>query len=330
MTIKSSGTQLRFSEIEDEFGSNPKRSLGQYRAYSIFFTNKVIGELGNVITGYLPLDDGIPTQGEIKFSDFYSKKLNIVVDLHSSGSSSYNVNAYTNRFATGAYKVVGGFRPTLNTSEWQGGKKVIIHINNTFGSDGASNVNDVAVDMGSVNSSNWPTDTSFAIDVGSQGLVVGKGGKGGNGGDDKGGGEDGENGTSAMRIKSGLTPTIKSGGAIIAGGGGGGGGAGAEQNDRFMFFRDYDSAGGGGGGGGAGLPAGQGGSGGNPGGGSGGSGTLTAGGNAGGGATDDESIGSNGGNGGNPGAAGGNGNGGSNRSGGDGSGKPGGNQYVTF
>ena len=31
MTIKSSGTQLAFTEIEAEFGDNPERSLGQYR-----------------------------------------------------------------------------------------------------------------------------------------------------------------------------------------------------------------------------------------------------------------------------------------------------------
>ena len=31
MTIKNSGSQLSFSEIESEFGNNPARSLGQYR-----------------------------------------------------------------------------------------------------------------------------------------------------------------------------------------------------------------------------------------------------------------------------------------------------------
>ena len=31
MTIKASGNQLAFSEIEAEFGGTPARSLGQYR-----------------------------------------------------------------------------------------------------------------------------------------------------------------------------------------------------------------------------------------------------------------------------------------------------------
>ena len=61
MTIKSSGTQLSFSEIEAEFGSNSERSLGDYRL------TQNVGELSN-----LPLDSGVPTSGEIKFSDFYS------------------------------------------------------------------------------------------------------------------------------------------------------------------------------------------------------------------------------------------------------------------
>ena len=63
MTIKSSGTQLSFSEIEAEFGSNSERSLGDYRL------TQSVGELSN-----LPLDSGVPTSGEIKFSDFYNKR----------------------------------------------------------------------------------------------------------------------------------------------------------------------------------------------------------------------------------------------------------------
>jgi len=74
MTIKSSGSSLSFSEIEAEFGANGSRSLGSYRL------TQNIGSLSN-----LPLDSGIPTSGEIKFSDFYSKKLNVVVDCHSGG-----------------------------------------------------------------------------------------------------------------------------------------------------------------------------------------------------------------------------------------------------
>ena len=60
MTIKASGTQLGFQEIEAEFGAQSPRSLGSYR-----HTQTVNGLVFNGI------DSGIPTSGEIKFSDFY-------------------------------------------------------------------------------------------------------------------------------------------------------------------------------------------------------------------------------------------------------------------
>ena len=87
MAIKNSGTSLSFQEIEDEFGQNPGRSLGRYKSSHPDFGNKNLGDLTD-----LPLDTGIPATGEIKFSDFYSKRLNVVVDLHSSGSTNYNHN----------------------------------------------------------------------------------------------------------------------------------------------------------------------------------------------------------------------------------------------
>ena len=40
MTIKAAGSQLKFSEIEAEFGSNPGRSLGRYRSTHPDFTNE--------------------------------------------------------------------------------------------------------------------------------------------------------------------------------------------------------------------------------------------------------------------------------------------------
>ena len=49
--IKPSGSSLAFTEIENEFGENPKRSLGTYRV------SQNVGSLTN-----LPLDDGIPQE----------------------------------------------------------------------------------------------------------------------------------------------------------------------------------------------------------------------------------------------------------------------------
>ena len=105
MAIKSSGQQLKFSEIEKEFGENPARSLGRYKSSHPNFKNENPGGLSN-----LPLDIGIPTgtNDEIKFSQFYNKRLNIVVDLYSGGEENRK-NAKT-EFQNGNAKVVGGYK----------------------------------------------------------------------------------------------------------------------------------------------------------------------------------------------------------------------------
>ena len=319
MAIKNSGTSLSFQEIEDEFGQNPGRSLGRYRNTHPDFGNKNLGELTN-----LPLDTGIPTSGEIKFSDFYSKRANIVVDLHSFGNATFNHNAYTNRFANGNYNIVGNYRTSVSKNTWQGGKKVIIHINKQFGSSGASSVNHFALEMGNISDSitnAWPTATTFAIDVGSSGLVGGKGGNGGDSGDEETTGENGGNGTSGMKIHSGFQDEITGESNIFGGGGGGGSGSGAEQND----WGDRNSAAGGRGGGGAGLPGGEGGNeNANE------DGTANAGGDGINGTNNAEAVGGNGGNGGGRNQNGGNASGGRNLEGTNGSGGTAGNQYVFY
>ena len=95
MTIKSSGSSLAFSEIEAEFGANGSRSLGAYRV------SQSVGELS------LPLDSSIPTSGQIKFSDFYSKSLNVVVDMHS-GSTEFRKSARSDKWNNNQVTVVGG------------------------------------------------------------------------------------------------------------------------------------------------------------------------------------------------------------------------------
>ena len=58
--------------MKQSLGSNGTRSLGSYRL------TQNVGSLSN-----LPLDIGSTNFWRIKFSDFYSKRLNIVVDCHS-------------------------------------------------------------------------------------------------------------------------------------------------------------------------------------------------------------------------------------------------------
>tara|TARA_B100000212_G_scaffold169328_1_gene127390 strand:- start:209 stop:1615 length:1407 start_codon:yes stop_codon:yes gene_type:complete len=254
MTLQSSG-QIKFSDITAEFGQPSGKNIGAYRV------SQNIGSLTN-----LPLDTGIPQSGQISFSNFRGKEANIIVDCHSFGSTNYNQDAYQNRFATGNFNVVGGFRTSVPKSAWQGGKTVIININKQFSSSGASSRNHFALAVGRYNNNNsqhgWPTSTELSVVVGSQGSVVGKGGNGGSGG--YGGnavsnaGNGGE-GTSALKIHSGMSISGES--RIRGGGGGGGGGVGITgipESDDEAQVRAF----GGGGGGGAGIPAGTGGAGG--------------------------------------------------------------------
>ena len=251
MTLQSTG-QLKFSDITAEFGQPSGKNIGAYRV------SQNIGSLTN-----LPLDTGIPQSGEISFSDFRGKEANIIVDCHSFGSTNYNQDAYQNRFATGNFDVVGGFRTSVPKSAWQGGKTVIININKQFSSSGASSRNHFALAVGRYNNNNsqhgWPTSTELSVVVGSQGSVVGKGGNGGNagyGGNAVLNAGNGGEGTSALKIHSGMSISGES--RIRGGGGGGGGGLGitgipdSDDEDQIKAY-------GGGGGGGAGIPAGTGG-----------------------------------------------------------------------
>ena len=237
MAINSSGSPLSFSEIESECGSNNSRRLGNYRV------SQTVGSLSNK-----PLDTGIPQSGPISFSQFYDKRLNVVVDFHSGGQE-LRQNAKS-RYNNNSVTVIGGFR-----GRKEGGSKILIHVNKTIGSAKGNQAN-VALRTGS-----WNSDVVLSVDIGSSGRLYGAGGDGGKGADSwsDGGsqnGGSGGNGTSALGIEHEETAVnVQSGGKIHAGAPGGGGGAGARQVDSGA-----DRSGcGGGGGGGAGLPAGDGG-----------------------------------------------------------------------
>ena len=212
-------------------------SLGGYRLA------QTVGSLS-----FNGIDSGVPTSGEIKFSDFYNKRLNVVVDFHSGGQESRQ-NA-KNRYNNNNVTVIGGFRGTK-----EAGSKILIHVNKTIGSAKGNQAN-VALRTGT-----WQSDVVLSVDVGSSGRLYGAGGDGGEGADsfsDAGSqnGTSGGNGTSALGIEHEETAVnVQSGGKIICGFGGGGGGSGARQVDPGADR----SACGGGGGGGAGLPAGAGG-----------------------------------------------------------------------
>ena len=255
MALQGSG-QISFQNIEDEFGQNGSRSIGAYRL------TQNIGTINNI-----PLDAGIPTSGEIKFSDFYGKRLNIVVDCFSGGREDRK-SAKNDKWNNNAITVVGGFR-----SKRESGSKIIINVGKKFCSD-KNGVNNVALRTGS-----WDGSATVQIDVGSGGQILGAGGDGGNGNNAYGSGSPGGDGSSGLGVDvNNCTVNIQSGGIIRAGFGGGGGGGGGRQRDKGRDRR----TGGGGGGGGMGCPSGNGGSG-SQGGGGGGNGTETSGGGGGGG-----------------------------------------------
>ena len=259
MALQGSG-QISFQNIEDEFGQNGSRSLGAYRL------TQNVGTINNI-----PLDSGIPTSGTIKFSDFYNKRLNIVVDCFSGGREDRK-SAKNDKWNNNAITVVGGFR-----SKRESGSKIIINVGKKFCSD-KNGVNNVALRTGS-----WDGSATVQIDVGSGGQILGAGGDGGNGNNAYGSGSPGGDGSSGLGVDvNNCTVNIQSGGIIRAGFGGGGGGGGGRQRDKGRDRR----TGGGGGGGGMGCPSGNGGSG-SQGGGGGGNGTETSGGGGGGGGNND-------------------------------------------
>jgi len=236
MTIKSSGS-LSFTEITNEFGTANPTSLSQYYG----------------------LDAGIPTSGQIKFSDFYGKILNATRTIN---ENQQNFNAY-NDFPNAT--IVGGHRTVATVISTNQAVKYFLTNNSIIGSNSTGTT---AFTTGS-----WPTGTSIRLT--NNNFIVGAGGNGGNANDGAGG-----SGGNALTVL--ISTIITNNGTIAGGGGGGNGGSGASftqcrQVGCCEQVCDTATAGGGGGGGGAGSNAGSGGS---P---NGGAGSLTTGGGGGGG-----------------------------------------------
>lgn len=241
MALQSSGTSISFSQIANEFGYPTDNKLGNYRI------DQDVGELGE-----LPLDTGVPQSGTIKFSDFYSKKLNIVVDCHSGGTESGGTNAKNDKWNNDSLTVIGGFR-----GKRQNGSRVIIHVDKIFRSRRDSDQQVCALRTGSFNSE----VSSLEIDVSHEARIYGAGGKGGDGASISSdstateAGEPGGNGNSALGVEfNGTIVRVANGGLITKGYGGGGGGGCANDEDEDGY--PDRGACGGGGGGGAGNPGG--------------------------------------------------------------------------
>ena len=240
MALQASGT-MKYSQIIAEFGTPNNGGLGEFRLGG----GENVGSLSN-----LPLDNGVPVSGQIKFSDFYSKRLNQVVDLHSIGNNTTRQDA-KDRWSNGNVHVVGSTKTGKTQPPDTIDDRVIINVNNTIGSAKGTQTH-CALKTGT-----WDSGTILEIEIGASGKLYGAGGDGGDGGSaNNGKGEDGGVGSSALGIQ--YACTVNNLGVIQSGYGGGGGGGGREQTTGGGKKTPAvnNGAPGGGGGGGAGLPAG--------------------------------------------------------------------------
>ena len=242
MALQASG-QIKYSEIIAEFGTPNSGGIGEYRL------SESVGTLTN-----LPIDIGVPQTGQIKFSDFYSKRLNQVVDLYSTSVNNTSRQNAKDRWNNGNVHVVGSTKTGKTKPPNTIDDRVIINLNATISSVKGTQTH-CALRTG-----NWDTGTSLEIEIGTSGKLYGSGGDGGTGGSaNETPGTDGQTGSSALGIQ--YPCTINNLGVIQSGYGGGGGGGG---NTRTTGGGKKSGAvtngsSGGGGGGGAGLPAGAGG-----------------------------------------------------------------------
>ena len=219
MALQGSG-EISFGQISAEFGMPSGKNLGAYRV------SETYGAMSNI-----PLDPGIPQSGEIKFSDFHGKQLNIVVNYYD-GSNERRVlarNRYNNGPGNGRVSVVGGFRGKPSNS---GGSRVIIHVNKKLGSeyDGSRGMK-CALRTGT-----WNNNTNLDLYIGNNGGIAGAAGAGGKGGNRSSGPENGKRGSSGLGVQYPLDITNY---GFIAGGGGGGGGGAGGRKDAVSRTREY-------------------------------------------------------------------------------------------
>ena len=164
MALQGSGT-ISFGNISAEFGLPPGKNIGAYRV------SETYGEMSN-----MPLDIGVPQSGQIKFSDFYNKQLNVVVNCYTGGTQ---IHLYARmKWNNNSVNVVGGFRGKPASSA---GTRAIVHLNKTIKGNGIDGSGFVC----SFKTGPWESGTNLDVHIGTQGRIIGQGGKGGDGGGEK-------------------------------------------------------------------------------------------------------------------------------------------------
>ena len=188
MINKNTGDPISFTDIKNEFGMSPGKNLGAYRI------SQNVGGLSNLgldnddDTGqsHRPPTSSIPQSGTIRFSDFYQKRLNVVVDYYSGGDEEEGKNNLNIKTAYKTYKsgkvTVLGFKssaPSITS-----GSKIIIHVNKKLsrerGEQGKYDQENSNITLRTGGA--WESGTQLRVDVGAQGRIFGAGGDGGEGG----------------------------------------------------------------------------------------------------------------------------------------------------
>ena len=180
MALQGSG-QISASNIANEFGytNGSETRLGSYRTTNGQGNFPV--SFGTLQFNSIDAQSGgsVPTSGQIKFSDFYSTRLQQVVNFYGSGRGGNRLIAKDRYNAGGSndVNVVGNYRTRPNNSS---GTKVHIHVNQQIGSE-KTRVEHCALRTGS-----WDSSTTLQVDVGGSGRIGGAGGDGGRGSDGPG------------------------------------------------------------------------------------------------------------------------------------------------
>ena len=113
MALQGPGNKISFSDIRNEFGTPRDNNIGAYRV------SETYGAMSN-----LPLDNGIPQSGRINWSDFYNKRLNLIIDCYSGGGSPTSTASFFWNSLDAAYtgpaesyfKVIDNGKPNGNGS----------------------------------------------------------------------------------------------------------------------------------------------------------------------------------------------------------------------
>ena len=122
MALQASGT-ISFSQITNEFGTPPGKNLGAYRLdnQELNTNEGTVSYKEALCIETIPLDAGIPTSGEIKFSDFYGKRLNLIVDFYNHPTESIPTTSLTRDISFIVYRQGSGVADAVATFTAQDG-----------------------------------------------------------------------------------------------------------------------------------------------------------------------------------------------------------------